>query len=51
MVQYKANGPQQNIRTLKEITIKAKKLRILKAIKPIIQGAKVKPKILAKKDV
>ena len=51
MVQYKANKPQQNKKVLKKITIKAKRLRILKAIELIIQGVKAKLKILTEKDI
>ena len=51
MVWYKANKPQQNIRILKKITIEVKKLRILKAIKLIVQGAEAKPRILVKEDI
>ena len=51
MVQYKVNGPQQYIRTLKEITIKAKELRILKAIELAVQGVEAKLRILIKEDI
>ena len=51
MVWRKANRPQQNKKILKEATIKAKRLRTLKATEPIIQGAKAKPRILAKEDI
>ena len=51
MVQYKANGPQQYIKTLKEATIEALKLRILGISKLIIKGAKAKPKILTEEDI
>ena len=39
------------MRTLKEITIEAIKLRILRAKEPIIKGAKAKPKILTEEDI
>ena len=51
MVWRKANGPQQYIKTPKETTIEAIKLRILRAKKPIVKGAKAKPRILAKEDI
>ena len=51
MVWRKANRPQQNIRTLKEITIKVKRFRILRIIKLAVQGVKAKLKILTKKDI
>ena len=51
MVQRKANRPQQYIRTLKEATIKAMKLRILKAKKPTVKGVKAELKILVKEDI
>ena len=51
MVQRRANGPQQYIKILKEATIEAIKLRILKAKKLIIKGVKAKPKILAEEDI
>ena len=51
MVQHKANKPQQYTRILKEVTIKAKKLRILRAKEPTVKGAKAKPKILVKEDI
>ena len=51
MVWRKANRPQQYTKTLKEITIKATKLRILRAKELIIKGVKAKPKILAEEDV
>ena len=51
MVWYKANGPQQNVKKLKKITIEAKRLRILKAIELTVQGAKAKLKILIEEDI
>ena len=51
MVQRRANRPQQYMKTLKETAIKVKELRILRTIKPTVQGAKAKLKILAEKDV
>ena len=51
MVQRKANRPQRNKRTLKEVTIKTKRLKTLKATELTVQGAKVKPKILIKEDI
>ena len=51
MVQHKANGPQQYIRTLKEATIEATKLRILRAKEPIVKGVKAKLKILIEENI
>ena len=51
MVWRRANRPQQYIKTLKEVTIKATKLRILRAKEPIVKGVKAKPKILTKEDI
>ena len=51
MVWYKANRLQQYIKTLKEATIEAIKLRILKAKEPIVKGAKTKLKILTEEDI
>ena len=51
MVWRKANGPQQYIRTPKEATIKATKLRILRTKELIIKGIEAKPKILAEEDI
>ena len=48
---YRANRPQRYIRTLKEITIEAIKLRILKVKELIVKGAEAKPKILIEEDV
>ena len=51
MVWRRANGPQQYIKILKEATIKATRLRILRAKKPIVKGVKAKPKILIEEDI
>ena len=51
MVWRKANGPQQNIKILKEITIKVKKLKILKATELIVQEVEAKLKILAEEGI
>ena len=51
MVQRKANRLQQYIRTLKEVIIKAIRLKTLKAKKPIVKGIKAKLKILAEEDI
>ena len=51
MVQYRANGPQQYIKTPKETTIEAIRLRILRATKLIVKGAKAKPKISVEEDI
>ena len=51
MVWCKANKLQQNKKTLKETTIKAKKLKILKAIELTVQGVKAKLKILVEKNI
>ena len=51
MVWYRANRLQQYIRILKKVTIKATKLRILRAKKLIIKGDKAKLKILVKEDI
>ena len=51
MVQYRTNGPQWYIRILKEVTIKAIKLRILRAKELIIKGVKAKLKISAEEDI
>ena len=51
MVWRKANRLQQYTRILKEITIEAIKLRILRAKKPIIKGVKAKLKILTEEDI
>ena len=51
MVWRRANRPQQYIRTLKEATIEATKLRTLRAKELTVKGVKAKPKILAEEDV
>ena len=51
MVWYRANGPQWYKKTLKEVTIEAMKLRILRAKKPTVKGVKAKPKISAEEDI
>ena len=51
MVQYRVNRLQWYIRVLKEVTIKAIKLRTLGAMKLIIKGVKAKLKILTKEDI
>ena len=51
MVWCKANKPQQYIRILKEATIEATKLRILRAKKLAVKGVKAKPKILIEEDI
>ena len=47
----RANRPQQYIKTLKETTIKAIKLRILKVKELVVKGAEAKPKILVEEDI
>ena len=51
MVWYRANRPQQHIRVLKEVTIKATKLKTLGATELIIKRVEAKPKILVKEDI
>ena len=51
MVWCKANRPQQYIRTLKEATIEATKLRISRAKELIVKEAEAKPKILVEEDI
>ena len=51
MVWYKANKLQQNKKILKEITMEAKRLRILKVTELIIQEVKAKLRILTEKDI
>ena len=48
---YRANRPQQYKRILKEITMEAIRLRILKVKELIVKGVKAKPKILVKEDI
>ena len=51
MVWRKANRLQRYIRTLKKATIKAIKLRILKAKELIVKGIKAKLRILVEEDI
>ena len=51
MVQCKANRPQQYIKTLKEATIEAIRLRTLRVKKLAVKGAEAKLKISVKKDI
>ena len=51
MVWRKANRPQQYIKILKEATIEAIKLRILRVKKPTVKGIKAKLKILTEEDI
>ena len=51
MVWHRANGPQQYIKTLKEATMEAIKLRILRAKEPIVKGAEAKLKNLTEEDI
>ena len=51
MVWRRANKPQQYIRTLKEATIKAIKLRILRVKELIVEGIEAKLKISAEEDI
>ena len=51
MVWHRVNRPQQYLKILKEATIKAIKLRILKATKLTVKGVKAKLKILAEEDI
>ena len=51
MVQHRVNRPQQYIKTPKEATIKAIRLRTLKAKELIIKGAEAKLKILIEEDI
>ena len=51
MVWRKANGPQQYTRILKETTMEAAKLRILRAEEPIIKEVEAKLKISVKEDI
>ena len=51
MVWYRANRPQQYIKTLKEATIEATRSRTLRAKELIIKGVQAKPKILVEEDI
>ena len=48
---YRANRPQQYIKTLKEVTIEATRLKTLRVKELIIRKTKTKLKILAEKDI
>ena len=47
----RANRPQQYIKTPKEVTIEAIRLRILKAKKLIVKGVEAKLRILVEEDI
>ena len=51
MVWRKANGPQRYIKTPKEATMEAIRLRTLRAKELTVKGVKAKPKILVEKDI
>ena len=51
MVWCRANRPQRYTKILKEATIKAIRLRTLKAKELIIKGAEAKLKILIEEDI
>ena len=51
MVWRKANRLQQYIKILKEVIIKAIKLRTSRAKKLIVKEVKAKPKILVEEDI
>ena len=51
MVWRKANRPQRYIKTPKEATIKALRLRILGISELIVKGVEAKPKFLAEEDI
>ena len=51
MVWYKVNGPQWYIKILKEVIIKAIRLRALRAKELIIKKIQAKLKILAEEDI
>ena len=51
MVWYRANGLQRYTKTLKEATIEAIKLKILRAKKLVVKGIEAKPKISAEEDI
>ena len=51
MVWCRANGPQQYIRILKEVTMEAIRLRTLRAKKPTVKKIKTKLKILVEEDI
>ena len=51
MVWCRVNRPQRYIKVLKEATMEAIKLRILKAKELIVKGVEAKLKILIEEDV
>ena len=51
MVWRRANRPQWYIKTLKEVTMEAIKLRTLRAKKPTVKEVKAKLRILVKEDI
>ena len=51
MVWYKANRPQQYIRTLKEAIMEAIRSKTLRVKKPTVKEAKAKPRILVEEDI
>ena len=51
MVWRRANGPQRYIKILKEATMEAIELRILRAKELIVKGVEAEPKILVKEDI
>ena len=51
MVWYRANRPQQYIKTLKKATIEAIKLRTLKAKELIVKEVEAKLRILTEEDI
>ena len=51
MVWHRANGPQWYIKILKEATMEAIKLRILRAKELTVKEIKAKLKILAEEDI
>ena len=51
MVWHRANGLQWYIRTLKEATMEATKLKTLRVKELIVKGVKAKPKISAEEDI
>ena len=48
---YRANGPQQYIKILKEAAMEATKSKTLRAKELIVKGVQAKPKISAEKDI
>ena len=51
MVWRRANEPQRYIKTLKEVTMEAIRLKTLRAKELIIKGVKAKLKILIEEDI